>query len=112
MNTPDWWLHAFGLLILIFEICASFNCNFDSVKPEVIAEATVQYLKPGHETSKEAKRHKRNQITFDRLFRPIRLKTHFFNSTDISQIEQERLVGVIKGIISVATQLFSGMLAF
>ena len=88
-------------LILIVDINAFFECQFDVVKPNIITEANVQY-------AKDFKRVKRNAARIDDLFRPIRLKTYFFNFTDISRVEQVRLKGVINDVVLITEQLFSG----
>jgi len=88
-------------MTLIVDVTGYFDCQFDAVKPSNIIQANVQYVKATN-------KFKRDTANIDHLFQPIRLRTHFFNFTDITRVEQVRLKGVINDIVSIAEQLFSG----
>jgi hypothetical protein len=94
-------------MLLLIEIVESHNCKFDALKPKNIIEANVQYLtKENHDLS--AKRSKRQTVSFESLYQPIRFHVYFTNFTYVGQLQQNRLRRVINHTVNIASQLFSG----
>lgn len=105
-----WIRTVYLLLIILFaENVASHDCKFDALKPQNVAVANVQYLIKG-DPELSLNRGKRQVVSIDDLFKPIRIQTYFTSFTHVDRLQRERLKRVINSTVSIASQLFSGML--
>jgi hypothetical protein len=105
------WIRTVHLLlaILFVENIASRDCKFDALKPNKVAEASVQYLYK-RDSELTVNRGRRQAVRLEDFFKPIRFQTYYTNFTHVDRLQRQRLKRVIDNAVFIASQLFSGIL--